>query len=40
MKKVTSLLKGLFILIITPAEISKGQRRRNIQRARKLMAIF
>ena len=38
MKKILLLLKALFLLLSAPAEISKGQRRRTILRAKKIVA--
>ena len=38
MKKVSLLLKATFLLVSSPLEISKGQRRRAVMKAKKLYA--
>ncbi len=38
MKKIFLLLKATFLLFLSPFEISKGQRRRAIIRAKKMYA--
>jgi len=38
--KIPQFVRGVAVLISTPAEISKGQRRKRFQQARKLLRIF
>jgi len=37
MKKIKLLLKSLFLIVLSPIEISKGQRRRNLVQAKKTL---
>ena len=37
MKKISLLIKSFFLVISTPLEISKGQRRRKLLRAKKIL---
>ena len=36
MKKINLLIKSFILVLLTPIEISKGQRRRNFLKAKKL----
>lgn len=37
MKKLNLLMKSFFLVILTPFEISKGQRRRRLLKAKKIL---
>ena len=37
MNKISLLIKSFFLVILTPLEISKGQRRRKLLRAKKIL---
>jgi hypothetical protein len=37
MKKIKLLTKSLFLMVTAPLEISKGQRRRKLLRAKKIL---
>lgn len=37
MKNIKLLIKSLFLILTTPLEISKGQRRRNLVQAKKIL---
>ena len=37
MNKISLLIKSFFLVILTPLEISKGQRRRKLLKAKKLL---
>lgn len=37
MKKLNLIIKSFFLVILTPLEISKGQRRRKLIKAKKLL---